>query len=160
MVATLFTGTPPRPPSAAAHAFHRSRGLSDDAMRVRMAEDAAACTTLGVRHRHVGLHEALYRTGEGDHPRSADGHSIFHADASTEPDVVRTAESHVRSLARELRPDLLVGPLGVGGHVDHLITHAAVERAAGAVRLHWFEDLPCALYPEEQGWQARVPARG
>ncbi|MFJ2768861.1 PIG-L deacetylase family protein [Streptomyces sp. NPDC087300] len=41
--------------------------------------------------------------------------------------------------------DLVVAPLGVGGHVDHRIVRGAVRQSLGATPCLWYEDLPYAL---------------
>lgn len=157
VVATLFTGPPPAPVSAGARAFHVQCGLGDDAMRRRMAEDEAACRVAGAEHRHVGLPEALYRVdAHGRHPYR-DGRAIFGADPLTEPDVISAVEEEVRRLLDGLGPDVVVAPLGVGGHIDHTITNAAVRRCnVDPARLRWFEDVPYALYGHLRGWETTL----
>jgi LmbE family N-acetylglucosaminyl deacetylase len=147
VVATLFTGQPPAPVPPGARAFHEQCGLGDDAMRHRMDEDIAACRVVGARPRHRDLPEALYRIDASGLPRHRDGRAIFQADPSNENDVVDAARRHVRTLLNDLRPHLVLGPLGVGDHIDHAIIHRALRSSGIESRLlHWFEDIPYVLY--------------
>ncbi len=156
-IATLFTGPPPAPLSPGARAFHEQCGLGDDAMHHRLGEDMAACRAVGARYRHLGLPEALYRVDATGRPRHRDGRAIFRADPADEPDVVDAVERQVRALRDELQPDLVVGPLGVGDHIDHAITHRALRRCdIEPSRLRWFEDVPYILYSHTRGWTSRV----
>jgi len=156
-VATLFTAPPAQPVPAGARAFHLLCGLGDDAMRHRMTEDVAACTTLGVHHRHLGLLEALYRLDPDGRPRHADGRAIFRADPAHEPDLMDSVQRHIVDLRDELRPELVLGPLGIGHHIDHLITHCAIRHIGlEPDRVRWFEDLPYAMNRQFQGWAARI----
>jgi LmbE family N-acetylglucosaminyl deacetylase len=154
LVATMFTGPPPAPLSPAAHAFHTQCGLGDDAMLWRQAEDQRACRTIGAAHWHAGLPEALYRVDQRGLHRYPDGRAIFNADPHAEPDTIDAVEHATQNLLDQLHPDLVIAPLGVGGHIDHTITHIALQRRdIPPDRLRWYEDLPYALYEHLTGWE-------
>ncbi len=165
-MATLFTAPSPKPVPAGAQAFHRQCGLDDDAMLDRQIEDVAACTAIGAQHRHLGLLEALYRVDGDGAPRHLDGRAIFQADPAEDPDVVDQVQIRISALLDELSPDLVVGPLGIGNHLDHLVARRALERC-GIEPGHvcWFEDVPYAMYEEKRGrdirdeWRLRPEVR-
>jgi LmbE family N-acetylglucosaminyl deacetylase len=56
-------------------------------------------------------------------------------------------------------PDLVLFPMGAGGHVDHLALHAVAVAAAdegAAGRWFGFEDIPYAQFPWFAGWDAAL----
>lgn len=99
-------------------------------------DDAAAATALGLTGVvHLGGEPAVARgyAGElGEHDRlRADDHAATIAAAGLAVAFGR------------LQPDLLLAPLGLGGHVDQEVTHLALDEL-GLPRLRWV-DLPYAL---------------
>jgi LmbE family N-acetylglucosaminyl deacetylase len=44
-----------------------------------------------------------------------------------------------------LRPDVVIAPAAVGGHIDHLLVHQAV-RAAGVSKTLYYEDIPYSAH--------------
>lgn len=158
-VATVFTGRSIGPLSTAAQAFHDKCGLNRDAMRRRASEDRGACRRLGAEPVHLGLREALYRRGDHYLYRYAEGSAIFGADVMAEAAVIERAAHLIGALVTRVDPTLVLAPLGIGAHVDHEITGAAVRYLGlDAGRVHWFEDLPYALYAHLRGWERQLTA--
>jgi LmbE family N-acetylglucosaminyl deacetylase len=60
-----------------------------------------------------------------------------------------------RRLGETLHAALVLAPLGLGGHVDHLVTRAAAL-VAGAGRLAFYEDLPYVLFASDAEVAAEV----
>lgn len=55
-----------------------------------------------------------------------------------------------------VRHSLVLCPLGLGGHVDHLAVRSAAITACGAATLSFYEDLPYAIWTREDGLKERV----
>jgi LmbE family N-acetylglucosaminyl deacetylase len=85
--------------------------------------------------------DCIYRRLPGsDQPRIAANEDLFQFDAVK--DSVMIAELS-RTLEQRLPLDcMLIAPLGIGGHIDHLITRAAAERLARP--LWYYADYPYA----------------
>ena len=147
---TVLTATVPRP-AGFALACQLDKGLSAevDYMALRRAEDRRAAAALGCRAvdvMHLPLPEAPHR-GYGS------AAALFAGIQENDPLPAAT-------LAQEIAPwltdaDLLLHPLGLGGHVDHLLVNAAVDRLAYCPpRLRW-RDTPYVL--REPGQTGAVP---
>jgi LmbE family N-acetylglucosaminyl deacetylase len=105
----------------------------------RRQEDQAACARLGCRHVWLGLPDAVER------PEVRSQLDLF----------APLGQRHLGILsevAARLRPHLVPGaqvaaPLGVGGHIDHRLVHAAARAVAEAhpIDLRFYEDQPYSL---------------
>jgi hypothetical protein len=104
---------------------------------VRRAEDREASRALGVKVVHAGLLDAPARRG---HPPTFRALVLtpLPRDEDDLAAVTRTLERH----AQNVQATRIVGPLGVGHHVDHRLAHDAC-RALGADL--FYEDQPWAL---------------
>jgi len=139
-VVTLFTADePPEPPSALAADLARWWRLPrGEVMRARRAEDAEALRRLGAELEHAGLPEAPYR-------QASDGGVFYRAlaDLFAPPipeDVAELLPLLAARLATLPESTRIVGPLGVGGHVDHRLVRRAIEATGRPV---WFyEEFP------------------
>lgn len=157
-VATIFSGRPSGRLSPTARAFHARCGLGDDAMTVRAGEDAGACRLLGVAPIYGELPEALYRRDAHGKPRH-DAASLFAAAPANEPASLAAIAAFITRLLAAERPQAVLAPLGVGGHVDHALTRTALRRCGlGATACYWYEDLPYALYGHLRGWEGDYAA--
>ncbi|MFI1826470.1 PIG-L deacetylase family protein [Streptomyces sp. NPDC020412] len=129
------------------------------ASRMLIEEERVSCRVLG-----AGLTLLGHLDGES-RPAWRDGFLL-----GPEPTVdVRRAEPElferiVLDLARELADaSLVLVPLAVGGHVDHVMTREAVFElvARGAVaagRIAFYEDMPYALFGDARADAARLAA--
>jgi LmbE family N-acetylglucosaminyl deacetylase len=138
-VVTLFTSDEPEePPSQLAADLRRWWKLPPgEVMRRRRAEDLAACALLGAEPEHWDLPEAPYRC-------APDGRVLYPSLARLfgEPDpaddgLVAEIATRIGALAPEVR---VLGPLAVGGHVDHRLVRRALERVRPQAPL--YEDFP------------------
>ncbi|HEY7070959.1 MAG TPA: PIG-L family deacetylase [Acidimicrobiales bacterium] len=161
-VVTVFDGAP-AVIGPDARAFHEACGLGDDAMDVRRGEDDRALATLGASPERLGLREALYRTGTRGQPVYAGEPDIFCADPGREPAIVgQVAEALACALDGEDSEDgedeLVLVPVGVGGHVDHVIVRRAAERDLRAGDRAWgyYEELPYLLFDRCKGWEDQL----
>ena len=127
VMATAFTRSVPHP-TGFALACQTDKGLAPDVdyMALRRDEDRAAAAFLGAEPRWLDLPEAPHR---GYHSAPALFGPVLHAD-----DIWRRLESLIAGLAAELRPDLVLAPQGLGGHVDHRQMIQAVLSAPRAAR--------------------------
>ena len=143
---TIFAGSPPPGPlSMFAQATHFLWGTSDglETVALRKAEDREAAKLVGAKLVHFDFSDCIYRrspTGEYLYPES-----VFDP---LHPLDQKLLNRIVRALKPRLRPnDVLVCPLTLGNHVDHVL----VRRAAESVHwpLRYFADVPYLLNDPE-----------
>lgn len=136
-VATCFTGNVARPQGFAL-ACQLDKGLPAevDYMALRRAEDLAACAALGATAVHLPFLEAPHRGYESAPALFAARHA--------DDDMVERLAPALGDLLEATRPDLVLGPLCLGDHVDHHVVREALARVAGATPLLLWEDWPYA----------------
>lgn len=136
-VCTAFTLSVPNP-AGFALACQLDKGLPPDVdyMAIRRTEDAEACRRLGARPLWLPFAEAPHR-GYGNPGAlfgpigAADGVALPLADALGE--------------VLSPRPDLVLGPQAVGGHVDHVqLVHTLRRVLPEGVPVLWWTDFPYA----------------
>jgi len=143
---TLVCGFPPEADlSPFAQVLHFQWGFSsaEDAVRLRRAEDERAASIVGAQAVHFDFPDCIYRRG-------ADGEPLYPLDVFVEPHPAEAdlpAKMTAALLSRLASNDVLVCPLTVGGHADHVIVRKAVE---GLGRPLWYyADVPYVLdHPE------------
>ena len=107
-------------------------------MRSRRAEDTRAVEILGANAVHFDFLDCIYR-------RSQDGgwlyDNTFISPRSDDHDLIE----HLKvDITRRLKADdIVVCPLALGGHVDHVIARKAVEGLGRPLR--YFADIPYLL---------------
>ncbi len=139
LVVTICTAAPPAvgPFSALAEEFHRAWGLSPaEVMATRLREDQASLALLGADSFLAGMLDAIYRYPAAYHRRE----TLFGQPAPGDPllPALQTLFSQLRGRLPQAR---FYAPLGVGNHVDHLLTFAAARASLGA-ELRFYEDFP------------------
>ncbi len=143
---TLFAGTTRlEPRSAFARDLHAQWGFASarEAVQKRRREDRAAARRVGARARYFDFLDCIYRLdARGQHLYAKDVFVPPHPDEGALP--ARMA----KAIAPCLQPDdVLVSPLTIGGHVDHVLARAAVERLGRP--LWYYADIPYLLdHPE------------
>ncbi len=139
LVVTICTAAPPAegPFSPLAQSFHAAWGLSPgEVVAARLCEDEVAMTTLDVDALWAGELDAIYRHPVAYHARE----TLFGTPAPDDP--LLPSLRRLVSLLRERLPEAtLYAPLGVGHHVDHLLTWQAAYETIGA-QLLCYEDFP------------------
>ncbi len=141
LVVTVFTADEPEtPPSPLAADLRRWWNLPvGEVMLRRRAEDAEATRRLGADRALLDLPEAPYRLSADGAPYYATLDSLFGAPAPADEEaIVAALDRRIRELPPHRR---VVAPLGVGGHVDHLLVRRAAETVA-AGRLLYYEEFP------------------
>ncbi|MCG5431784.1 PIG-L family deacetylase [Mycobacterium sp. MYCO198283] len=132
-VVTCFTGNVEQPRGfALACQLDKGLGPDVDYMALRRAEDERAWAVIDADVEHLQFLEAPHR-GYGGAPE------LF-GDRLPGDDAV---EHLVPVLSRLVATaDLVLGPLGIGGHVDHLVVREALQRVVPDGRLLLWEDWP------------------
>jgi len=119
VVATVFTANVQKPDGFAL-ACQLDKGLPPDVdyMALRRGEDRAACAIIGAEPAHLPLLEAPHR-------RYGSAAELFGpVRAGDDPPIAQL----VVRLVATLRPQRILGPQAIGGHVDHVLTRRALER--------------------------------
>jgi len=153
-VATLFTDAAPPPHTMSARRYLRQVGAVDAATlyRQRRAEDRRALASLGAGCVHAGLADAQFRRRPGGSSRWRRlipelghmypvyrRHVVSGRIAAGDTETLRFARDLIRRLARH-GPALVLAPLGVGRHVDHVLARTAAERSG--MRVVYYSDFP------------------
>lgn len=138
VMVTAFTATV-SPATGFALACQTDKGLGPDVdyMALRREEDRVAAAILGVDDlRWFDLPEAPHRG-------YASALALF-GPVRDDDDVWRALADRVKAVQKELRPDLVLAPQGLGDHVDHRQMIRAVQQA-GTHPLAFYRDTPYAL---------------
>ena len=167
VVATVFTeaGPGPWPPlgrriaGAAGHADpHRS-------LAARREEDLTALGGLGVHVQHLGFTEAPYRRA-GDRRHGRWLYPTFRYDAlrgrvsRADRGLAARLRGALEQLFARERASVVLAPLGIGRHVDHLLVRdaaASAERPPGCALVYysdfpyWSRAAPDARFVAEHG---------
>jgi LmbE family N-acetylglucosaminyl deacetylase len=156
LVITLFNGRPEPPLSPPAVRFHARCGHAyDNAMDEREHEDDLALGRLGARTVRLYLPEALYRKNRRGEPVYDSDASIFLERLPQPCAFLDTVRRKVRAAVDVADPDLLLVPLGIGGHIDHMLAREAVRELSYPI-MH-YEDVPYLLYDRCKNWSSTMP---
>jgi LmbE family N-acetylglucosaminyl deacetylase len=157
-VATVFTAAGAPPHTHAARSFLRQCSAPDAGTLFadRRTEDRDVLVGLGVHHVHLGATDALFRTRD---PRSAalgrlgrvvpelmHRYPTYRYDiakgrvASGDRALIAALTGQVTELMSTVGARLVLCPVGVGNHVDHLITRTLGAHQAG--RVIYYSDFP------------------
>lgn len=154
-VLTLFSEGSPAPHTRAARSFLRQCSAQDaeSLFRARREEDAAVLAGLGVEFRHLGGTDALFRRRHGAParlgkalPELVHRYPTYRFDIALgriskgDAAIISALEDRVRQYVEEFDASLVFCPVGVGRHVDHLITRTVGE--ACRVRRVFYSDFP------------------
>ncbi|WP_294171706.1 PIG-L family deacetylase [uncultured Sphingomonas sp.] len=147
VVATVFTGNVAQP-SGFALACQLDKGLPADVdyMALRREEDRQACRALGAEPIHLPLLEAPHRGYENA--------AALFGDVLPHDAALAAVPRALTQVLADLQPSRVLAPLGIGGHVDHLIVRDAI-RLLPLPRLRLWEDWP---YLDRAGAQGRDTA--
>jgi len=134
------------------YAPHRAliRKSSVSGMRAREDRRVLHSICRNIREEHLELLDAPLRFG-------------ISADAICEPQTAKLQTSQeIRELATRIRlyfsRGLVVAPLALGNHVDHLAVNRAAVASVVNRRLGFYEDLPYATWTSESALQERLRA--
>ena len=117
---------------------------------IRRREDVRAVSRVStdVRIRSLGLLDAPLRL-------SLDFRELFRPENAT-----LLSFSFIDNLAQQIahfsRGGLLLSPLGLGNHVDHLAVRQAALAASHNKRVSFYEDLPYAIWTDENSLRQKI----
>ncbi|MFP3853545.1 MAG: PIG-L deacetylase family protein [Anaerolineales bacterium] len=151
-VLTVCAGDPPPGPlSEFAQELHQRWGDEQEPMETRRQEDLDACSSLEAAVMHLAVPEAIYRV-------SATGRHLYASEEEIFGDLEPADNLLIDQLAEaidEVSPagSQLYAPIGIGGHVDHLVVRRAASQLERPV---WFyHEFPYAAegmdLPEDLG---------
>jgi LmbE family N-acetylglucosaminyl deacetylase len=162
-VASIFTEASPPPFSMLVKSSLRRSGTTDPLSYYtqRRSEDAQVLATLGVNCVHLGFSDAPFRRRGWAHGtagarlgRLVPG--LVHCYPTYKWDIARgriargdratitTVARSVTGLIARSKPDFVLAPLAVGGHVDHIIVRQIAATQDGVTTLY-YEDYPYGL---------------
>ena len=136
VMATLFTGSV-ADPKGFALACQLDKGLPAEAdyMTLRRDEDVRAAAELGIAPPiHLPFREAPHR-GYGSAPE------LF-ADTRADDGITAELGPAIAALIANERPDLILAPQAIGGHVDHVQAVRALRSLDGLPPILWWRDFP------------------
>jgi LmbE family N-acetylglucosaminyl deacetylase len=143
IVATLFTEASEGPHTRAARSFMSQCAVTNagELFAARKAEDKAVLGDMGVRSIHIGAVDALFRQRQAPKlgsaawerllPEMTHRYPTYRFDiamgriARGDRSLISQLRNDVAALLALTRAELLFCPVGVGKHVDHLITRQA-----------------------------------
>lgn len=158
VMVTVFNGRSAWPVSEAATRFHARCGHTDyNAMDEREKEDNRALEVVHARTERLQLPEALYRKHTDGTYMYQEDSAIFVSDIPAFDDAFRDVVHRIAEQIDAVQPDMVLAPVGIGGHVDHLLVSAAAERLDCAV-FH-YEDVPYVIYERCRDWRRASAAR-
>jgi LmbE family N-acetylglucosaminyl deacetylase len=141
-VATVFTESGPPPHTLAARAFLGQCAVTNaqTLYEERRLQDKSALEGLGVRHIHLGLTDALFRRRRSKTqlgplakflPELVHRYPTYRYDIALgrisrgDRGLVFKVREKISELLEQTQAELLFCPIGVGKHVDHLLTRIA-----------------------------------
>ncbi len=118
---------------------------AEETVRLRRQEDKNAAAILGADTVHLDFPDCIYRRGvNGEWLYSGVAVPPHSEDAWIPPQIAQTISAHLKP------DDVLVCPLSLGSHVDHVLVRQGVELVGRP--LLYDLDVPYVLYhPEELG---------
>lgn len=127
LIWTIFAGDSPEDNFFPfAQSLHDRWQLSTDPIKIRRLEDENAMQELGVEFLHSDFADCIYR-------KNADGSALVNKEGDLYQEISGNQTEIVASLIHKakniLSPmDIVVGPLGIGNHIDHRITRKMLEK--------------------------------
>lgn len=108
----------------------------------RYQEETDAARFLGYESRNLGELDVTFRR----EPYRSLG-NIFRPPIAEDLAWLPELRGKIFDMLAGLDFDRLYVPLGIGWHVDHVLTHQVFEPWAGQAKLYYYEDTPYALIP-------------
>jgi LmbE family N-acetylglucosaminyl deacetylase len=146
-ILTINAGDPPIGPVSdlitRVHTLWKT-GTPQETVQLRRREDQTAARQVGATVQHLNMVDALYRrTNTGSLIYTQDVFDLIH------PREIGVVEETARQISQVLyESDIIVCPLALGAHVDHLITCRAVESLDRP--LWYYADIPYLFKHESE----------
>jgi len=123
--------------------LHAWWGLGDNPYAVRRSEDIASIESLGAEFIHGGMTDSIYRRGADGTFLYATRQAVFSAPSADDPawDLMETLLTH---WLEDLRPTIVLCPLAVGRHLDHVVTTETFRicHHVSDAEIYLYEDIP------------------
>lgn len=155
VIATFFTSDLPqgKPLSWLARRNLRSWNMAGSLTPFadRRLEDQAAAARLGVQTIHLGLLDAMYRSGADGlfyYTRNTVGVSIHPEDEKRTGQAIQENLLKIMERYSSFSQIRLFAPLGLSQHVDHLLVRNQAQALFGQETLAYYEELPYAARNE------------
>ena len=146
IVVNIFTSNPPKELTPQAKLFHR-RYIDENPVAIRCMLDQRAYSHYNIEIINLDFLDAIYRFDViNKKPNYLDPIDIF---STVNPKDTYLAVSIFKSIEQQFKltnEDVILSPLGVGGHVDHEITRLAAENFEQPLVLY-YEDCPYSFQP-------------
>ncbi len=144
-IITVFTKATDNVPTPQARDFLKA-SMSDnpvDIFNKRAIEDINATKFVGAKHVHLGFLDAAWRTVDKK-PVYANGKSQFSGKiAKKDIFLINQIKTKVLKIIPKRKKFILLAPLGIGGHADHVLVRELV-RNLPFPKIFW-EDFPYSL---------------
>jgi LmbE family N-acetylglucosaminyl deacetylase len=145
VVATIFTSDikQNREPSLFAKDLHEWWALGSSPFEARRYEDVAAIKLLGASYEHGDLEDAIYRNCETGTALYATREAVFSPPSTVDP-AFEALDLLISVWVKTFHPTIILCPMAVGRHVDHVITTSAVRRKSSEwpAPVFLYEDIP------------------
>jgi LmbE family N-acetylglucosaminyl deacetylase len=144
---TLCAGdAPPGPLSPLAMACHFQWGIesAEDLVAARRLENQQAAALVGAETVDFSIPDCIYR-------RSAEGGLLYTEDVfvAAHPSEKELHLEIAEAMKTELQAgDVIVSPLSIGGHIDHVLARAAAESLGRPLR--YYADIPYLINDPQQ----------
>ena len=137
---------PDAPLSALAQSVHAEWGLdtAKEVMELRLAEDRSSASRVDALPRYFNFLDCIYRVGEK-------GTALYTKDIFVPPHPadVNLVNEIAETIKENLQPDdILICPLTIGNHPDHVLVRRAAEKVQHS--LYYYADIPYALWYAEK----------
>lgn len=139
--------------------LHEWWGLGPKPYELRCKEDVASVQSLGADYIHGGMLDAIYRRdGDGEFIY-ASRKAVFSPPAAKDP-VWEPLRALLAGWVQTIRPNIILCPMTVGRHVDHVVTSQAFRSGASEwnADLYLYEDIPYSLGLFPPNFPDSVPA--
>jgi len=154
-------------PSPVVKELHEWWGLGANPYQVRRDEDAASLALLGAEIVQGRLLDSIYRTSPAGEFLYPTRKAVFSPPAADDP-AWKELKLLLASWLEAIRPNIVLCPMAVGRHVDHVVTTEVFRQDSGqwAADVYLYEDIPYSAgffppkYPdnvpaacERSGWE-------
>ena len=118
--------------------------------RERVDEDAKAAALLGFTTENLDEVDAALR-----HPAYRSPANLFRPPVPEDIDRLAATSARIGDFLSSIHYDAIYLPLGVGWHVDHVLSHLATKHLHGLPSTYFCEDAPYCLIPNATQYRLR-----
>jgi len=118
--------------------------------RERFAEDAKAAALLGFTTENLDEVDAAFR-----HPAYRSPANLFRPPVPGDIDRLAAMSARIGDFLCSIRYDAIYLPLGIGWHVDHVLSHLATKHLHGLPSTYFYEDASYCLIPNATQYRLR-----